>query len=73
MLVFMRKEGEAFYIGKEIEIIIADIDSKQVKVCVNAPKNLPIVRKELIQADCQNQIRQDVFEAIKKLKKREVM
>ncbi len=72
MLVFMRKQGEAFYIGKDIEITIADIDSKQVKICVNAPQNLSIIRKELIQKDIPNKTKQDIFEVIEDLKQQAV-
>ncbi len=72
MLVFMRKQGESFYIGKDIENNIADIDSKQVKVCVNAPQNLSIIRKELIQKDIPNKTKQDIFEAIEDLKQQAV-
>ncbi len=68
MLVFMRKKGETFYIGENIEITIADIENKQVKVCVNAPQSLPIIRKELIQKESKNKTKKNIFQIVEKMK-----
>ncbi len=68
MLVFMRKEGETFYIGEEIEITIANIESKQVKICVSAPKELAIIRKELLQKEFEKKKKKNVFQIAEKLK-----
>jgi len=70
MLVFMRKEGESFYIGENIEITINTIENNQVKVCVEAPKELPIIRKELLTNESHKKTKQDIFETVEKLKKR---
>jgi len=49
MLVFMRKEGETFYIGDNVEITIAEVKNDRVKISVNAPKEIPVMRKELLE------------------------
>lgn len=67
MLAFMRKEGEVFYIGENIEITIAEIANHQVKVCINAPRNVPIIRKELMEKQSSTQNREDVAMLIHKL------
>lgn len=47
MLVIKRKETESILIGDDIEIIISEILSDKVKICINAPKEIKITRKEL--------------------------
>ena len=48
MLVISRKVSESIIIGDNIEIIVSEISGDRVKVCINAPKVIPIVRKELL-------------------------
>ncbi|HLR42058.1 MAG TPA: carbon storage regulator CsrA [Pseudogracilibacillus sp.] len=50
MLVLSRKNQEAIKIGKDIEITIIAIEGEQVKIGIDAPKNIEIHRKELVQA-----------------------
>ncbi|MBS4200393.1 carbon storage regulator CsrA [Bacillus sp. FJAT-49732] len=47
MLVLTRKKGESIQIGDDIEITIASIKGDQVKIGINAPKNVEIHRKEV--------------------------
>ncbi len=47
MLVIKRKQSESILIGEDIEIIISEITSDKVKICINAPKDIKITRKEL--------------------------
>lgn len=49
MLVIKRKESESVLIGDEIEIIISEISQDKVKLAINAPKNIKIARKELVE------------------------
>jgi len=49
MLVIKRKETESILIGDDIEIIISEISSGKVKICINAPKEIKISRKELVE------------------------
>lgn len=48
MLVIGRKKGESILIGDNIEITIVKIDDGAVKIAVNAPKDVTILRKELL-------------------------
>lgn len=50
MLVLSRKNQEAIKIGNDIEITIIAIEGEQVKIGIDAPKNIEIHRKELVQA-----------------------
>ena len=47
MLVITRKQGESILIGDDIEISISKIEDGSVKIAINAPKELTILRKEL--------------------------
>ncbi|KEZ52142.1 carbon storage regulator CsrA [Metabacillus indicus] len=47
MLVLTRKTGEAIKIGDDIEISVISISGDQVKIGINAPKNIDIHRKEI--------------------------
>ncbi|KGN03430.1 carbon storage regulator [Clostridium novyi A str. 4570] len=47
MLVVKRKKGESILIGDDIEITIVNLESGAVKVAIDAPKEITILRKEL--------------------------
>ena len=47
MLVVTRKKGESILIGDNIEISISYIENGSVKLAINAPKDIQILRKEL--------------------------
>ncbi|WMI81011.1 carbon storage regulator [Anaerotignum sp. MB30-C6] len=55
MLVLQRKTGQSIYIGDDIKITIQDITSDKVKISIEAPKDIPIVREELKLASMSNQ------------------
>jgi carbon storage regulator len=47
MLVLSRKKDQAIMLGDNIEITIIEIQGDQVRIGINAPKNVTIYRKEL--------------------------
>ena len=47
MLVLSRKLNESIKIGDDIELTVVSIDGEQVKIGINAPKNVDIHRKEV--------------------------
>lgn len=47
MLALSRKLNESIMIGNDIEITILEIKGDQVKIGINAPKSVPIYRKEI--------------------------
>ena len=49
MLVLTRRLGESVTIGDEIRIIIVEVDGKQVKLGIDAPRSIEIYREELYQ------------------------
>ena len=48
MLVISRKIDESVIIDKNIIIKIVDIDKNQVRIGIEAPKNITILREELV-------------------------
>ena len=47
MLTLSRKKNESLVINNNTEITILDIKGDQVKICISAPKVVPIYRKEI--------------------------
>ena len=47
MLVLSRKLNESIMIGDDIELVVVDIKYDQVKLGINAPKHIPVHRKEV--------------------------
>ncbi len=47
MLALARKVNQSIIIGNDIEITLLEIKGDQVKIGINAPKSVPIYRKEI--------------------------
>lgn len=60
MLALSRKLGESIVIGKDIKISILEIKGDQIKIGIDAPKNVTIYREEIFR-----QIEEENKEAMK--------
>lgn len=49
MLVLARQSGESLIIGDNIEIKIVEVQGNKVKIGIDAPKQISILRKELVE------------------------
>ena len=47
MLALSRKKNEALIINNNVEVTILEIKGDQVKIGINAPKEVPVYRKEV--------------------------
>jgi len=47
MLVLSRQKDESIMIGDDVEITIVDVRGDKVRLGINAPRNLPVHRKEI--------------------------
>ena len=47
MLILSRKKGEEIKIGSDITLTILSVSENQIKVGIDAPKNVEILRGEL--------------------------
>lgn len=54
MLILQRKAGESVFIGEEIEISVLSVDAGRVRLAIQAPKSVPILRSELKSAAATN-------------------
>jgi carbon storage regulator len=48
MLVLSRKLGEKIYINDNICLTIVNIERGKIRLGIEAPKNVPVFRKELL-------------------------
>ncbi|MEG0017812.1 MAG: carbon storage regulator CsrA [Hydrogenoanaerobacterium sp.] len=49
MLVLSRKAGESVYIGDDIKITVVEFIGDKVKIGIEAPKSMTVLREELYQ------------------------
>lgn len=54
MLILSRKKGEAVLINGDTEITILEISGDKVRVGINAPKEVSVLRSELKKTEEQN-------------------
>jgi len=50
MLVLSRKKGQSIVIQDAIEVTVLEIEGDTIKLGVQAPKNVPVLRKELLES-----------------------
>lgn len=50
MLVLTRKVKETLIIGSQIKITVVAVDGDKVKLAIDAPKDIPILRQEVFEA-----------------------
>jgi carbon storage regulator len=55
MLVVSRRPGQSFLIGGDIEVFVIGVDGTQVRVGINAPRAIRVLRRELLtQVESEN-------------------
>ncbi|SFP15833.1 carbon storage regulator CsrA [Hydrogenimonas thermophila] len=57
MLVLTRKVDDAIRIGNDIVITIISIDKKNVRIGIDAPEDVMILREELVRAVAEENIK----------------
>ena len=73
MLVLTRKSNQSIMIGDEIEVSVLAIMGEKVRIGIEAPRSIPVFRKEVYLEIQQDKPREDdrkaVDEALDKLKR----
>lgn len=54
MLILQRKPGEAVRIGDDVTVSILSVENGRVRIAIDAPTSIPILRNELIEAIAAN-------------------
>jgi len=47
MLILTRRPGESLRIGKDIVILLLEVSGNQIRLGIEAPREVPVVREEL--------------------------
>lgn len=47
MLILTRRNGEKLKIGHDVTIAVLGVDGNQVKIGIEAPKDIPVHRQEI--------------------------
>lgn len=55
MLILQRRKGQSLSINNNIKLTIVDTGADWVKLAIDAPKEIPIFRTELVEAAAENQ------------------
>ena len=50
MLILRRKAGESLMIGDEVKLTVMDVYEGGVRLAIDAPRSITILRSELLQA-----------------------
>jgi len=65
VLVLTRKVGETIRIGDDVSISILEVQNGQVRVAIDAPREIPVHREEVYQqVQAENRRAADVARAI---------
>jgi carbon storage regulator len=54
MLILQRKAGESLMIGDDITVSVLSVDGTRVRLAISAPKDMRILRSELLKAKAAN-------------------
>jgi carbon storage regulator len=63
MLILTRRVGETLVVGDDVKITVLGINGSQVRIGVEAPKEIPIHREE-IYMKIQKEKNEDYFENV---------
>lgn len=59
MLILRRKAGESLLIGDEVKLTVMDVGDGGVRLAIDAPRRISVLRSELVQAADANRAAAD--------------
>ena len=55
MLVVSRRPGQSLLVGTDIEVFVVEVKNNQVRIGINAPRRIRVLRRELMtQVEAEN-------------------
>lgn len=60
MLILQRKKNEVIRIGDDIRIVVTDVGSDSVRLAIEAPMQVRVLREELAEAAAANRLSAEV-------------
>lgn len=51
MLVLTRRKGQAVHINKNVKVVVVDVQHGRVKLGIEAPRDVPVMREELVKGE----------------------
>jgi len=63
MLILTRRVGETIMIGSDVSVTVLDVKGNQVRIGVNAPKDVSVHREEIYERILQEQARRLVSDS----------
>ena len=54
MLILRRNRGESVCVGQDVEVEVLEISGSQVKLGIRAPRDVVVMRKEIVVAAAAN-------------------
>ena len=56
MLILTRRRGEALMVGDDVTLTVLGVKGNQVRIGINAPRDIPVHREEIYQKIKQEQM-----------------
>ena len=68
MLVLSRKKNEKFLVGDDVEVVVVEIRGDKVRLGIDAPKDVPVHRREVYDAMNKNGAPKSLADRVRKRK-----
>jgi carbon storage regulator len=66
MLVLTRKPGEKIFIGDNIKVTVVEVSGNRIRIGIEAPDDVRVLRSELYESWEKNAVGQDLAPAAKR-------
>ena len=57
MLILTRRKNEAIRLGEDTRIVLVQVKGGQVRIGIECPSHVRVIREEVYQGDCQGNLK----------------